>query len=254
MGRGVRAREKAGVFRKHKPVILGLMDQRVRTFLSKAARIEGAEAITPFEPKGSSEAFFYREYEKLKLGLDGQHQLKNAAAVLEAVEVLRQSNFKITDEDIRRGLEALQLPGHLEKIKSSEDSQAPELLLDVAHNEESMESLVHYLDRNFLDRKKVFVLGMLKDKDSKRSLDLLKKYSSPIVVCPVASTRSMDGKDWEKVSKLSGQTVDFQPDLKSAIKKALELADQKTLVIIAGSVYLIGEVKACLPELWKASA
>ncbi|MCP5467998.1 MAG: bifunctional folylpolyglutamate synthase/dihydrofolate synthase [Deltaproteobacteria bacterium] len=234
------AREKAGIMRPQTPVIIGNMADEVRNFLNLTARILKAIPIRPFAPKGNSETFFYRNYEKLKLGLLGEYQLDNAATVIEAITALQEKNFDIPELAIKQGLEKTQVPGRLEKI-----SEKPTIILDVAHNPQAIRSLANFLIKNFPEKKITFLLGMFKEKNVIEVLKTLKPLAAQWVISEVHSSRTVKQEDWKRFLSFDDLKIDAKifKDPQLALQHAIKLTDEKDLVVATGSFYLVGEIR-----------
>ncbi len=234
------AREKAGVMRPNQPVILGHIPEEVRNFLNLTARITKAVPIRTFTPKGNPQAFFYRHYEGLKLGITGSHQLHNAATAIETVLALREQGLTISDKAIQGGLANVKIPGRLELIKSE-----PSILLDVAHNAQAMRGLAEFIQKNFPDKKITFLLAMLREKNVREILKILKPLGSKWVVSQVTSSRSLTCEEWQRTLNFEDISISAEifKEPQPALERALNLTDQKDLLVVTGSFYLVGEVR-----------
>ena len=115
-------------------------------------------------------------YSKIILGLRGRHQVENAAAAIEAAEILTELGFKIPREAIIRGLREVIWPGRLELIEDR-----PKILLDGAHNPAGAETLRAFLDE-FCREPITLIFGAMSDKDVDRMAKALFSAARTIVL------------------------------------------------------------------------
>ncbi len=111
--------------------------------------------------------FSYKERKHVGLSLLGQYQCRNACCVLEAMDVLREKGYDISEEAIRRGLQQVVWPGRFEVV-----STHPLCILDGAHNPNGVAALVHTLRSVLPDYELTFVVGVMADKNYHEMLQL----------------------------------------------------------------------------------
>ena len=121
--------------------------------------------------------FSYKERKHLGLSLLGQYQCRNACCVLEAMDVLREKGYDISEEAIRRGLQTVSWPGRFEVV-----STHPLCILDGAHNPNGVEALVHTLRAVLPGYEILFVVGVMADKNYHEMLQL----AAPLASCFIA--------------------------------------------------------------------
>ena len=235
------AREKAGVLRRARPLVIGPMEEKLQQFLSAAARLEGAEPILTKAAQGSNEDFSYRTWQHLSLGLKGAQQLKNAATAIETLEILHQTGFSLTEKSVREGLASLRFAGRNEWM----ETKVP-ILLDGAHNEEAILALANYLKQDFAEQKFIFILGMMKEKDPLSSIRALAPLAEQFYFVRIDSPRSMSLEDWKLLCKSWKFNGEFFEDSSSALQAALQNSKPNQKVVVTGSLYLIGEIRECL--------
>lgn len=220
------------------------------------------------------------QYRGLILPFWGEHQLVNALLAIRAAEVLREQGWSIGEENIRRGLAQAQWPGRLEVVGTN-----PLIVLDGAHNPAGMEALAHWLAKKKPTvRRVILVIGMLDDKDR---LQATRFISSLVDVVIITKPNSARAKDWSELKQYftaqppqTLQTLQTPgapetpeackipvfvlEDLAEALTKALQEAakappekeglqeatgaEKQTMILVTGSLYLIGEVKKILGE------
>jgi dihydrofolate synthase/folylpolyglutamate synthase len=233
------AGEKAGIFKRGVPAVIGPMSNEAMAVIRSVA----AERGTPlslygenFHVSGSTDALGYRsdraEREGLKLGLLGDHQMVNAAVALRIVDLLPR-DLSISDDAVRVGLAEVRNRGRLEWL-------APNLLVDGAHNPDGATVLANFLARMPKDRRRTLVLGSGSDKDIRSvGFALAPQVDRILTTCcdhPKARPPA------EVARELEGLPVPVTPA--GPIEDALPFARSSgDLVIVAGSLYLIGAVR-----------
>jgi dihydrofolate synthase/folylpolyglutamate synthase len=239
------AQEKIAVMRPGRPLVLGPMEENVRTFLSKAARMGQAKPVIPRMPEGTWRQFSYGPFENLSLSLAGRHQVGNAATAIEMLVALKETGFKIENSHIHRGLAEARIPGRLEIF-----SGKPTVLLDGAHNEASMQALVNFLREEFSDKSVTVLLGMMKDKDVPRVLEILQALRPRWVFTQIPSPRAVTMKEWERWIRLPGKELEGKliKDPQEAFVSAKRDCRSEGLLVVAGSFYLAGIIRPHLFE------
>lgn len=241
-------REKAGIFKMDVPVILGpLVPEALATALEVAEDV-GAEPVWTVDQHGADGRIRVisrgDEVEFItpagvqivsKLGLPGAYQLANAAVAV-GVSLQASHTFPQIIPAIAKGLSNAKWPGRLEWIKY----QGKRVLLDCAHNPHGVEGLVTYLEEQGLSPERVIlVFGALADKEWLTMQDMLaplanrRVYTLPKGRAPAALE--------ELQNRYAGDAVS---EPREAIGRALGLAGPDDVVLVAGSIFLVGEVRA----------
>ena len=181
---------------------------------------------------------------ELTTPLIGDHQLKNAAAVLCVIQVLREKGFDITDDAVREGLAEVKFPARLELL-----SEDPVVLLDGAHNPGGAAALSSAVKEHLSDRKKVAVAGMLADKDVRNALSMLVPLFDYVIAVQPDNPRAMSAEELCGIVMEYGVPAEVCRDHAQACKKALRLAgefsdaDRKAAVVVFGSLYLASDIR-----------
>jgi dihydrofolate synthase/folylpolyglutamate synthase len=182
-------------------------------------------------------------YPDLALSLRGAHQVGNAVVAVLLAEQLSADGVRGIDPlSIAAGLRRAVWPGRLEIIPGR-----PELLLDGAHNPAGCAALAAYLKDHQRNRSTVLLFASMKDKPAGSMLDLLCPLARKVIVTRVPVPR---GETPEVLGRLAR---DRHPDVARAdsVEEALVLARDAAgpdgLVVISGSLYLVGEIKKVLP-------
>lgn len=176
--------------------------------------------------------------------LMGEHQVYNAIGVIEASRALGRRGFNITDDIIARGIAETKWVGRLEPVFDS-----PYCVLDAAHNPDSVQSLTKAIDTLFKDRKIVAVMGMLADKDYAVCIPEIAKRADAFVAVRPDSPRALGEEETARIAAEYCFDVSVQHSIIDAVDKAFELAGKDRMVLICGSLYLIGEAKTYIRTL-----
>ncbi|OSB09758.1 bifunctional folylpolyglutamate synthase/dihydrofolate synthase [Paraclostridium bifermentans] len=183
-----------------------------------------------------------KELRDLEIKLIGDHQIKNSIVALNVIEHLNDIKItNISEENIRKGLLETKWPGRIEKI-----SENPMFIIDGAHNEEGAKSLVNSIDKYFENKNKILVIGMLEDKDIESVLDLLiPKFNNVITTTP-DNPRAIDANKLKEKIERYNIEVTCKPNIKEAVDYALEISNKDDVIISAGSLYMIGNVRTII--------
>ncbi|MBC8437544.1 MAG: hypothetical protein H8D86_01670 [Planctomycetes bacterium] len=199
-----------------------------------------------------------KQWPLLEIGLPGQHQIDNALIVLGIVGCLLEQGFKIDDQAIIQGLADVDCPGRLEYITGQ-----PAMLLDVAHNPDSITKLTEYLQQHFADQDWHLVFSCSQDKPATDMLNILiDKFESITLTQFQSNPRAVDCNALLEIAQQSAaqyrssDTAVLQVDVDpiSAIAGIEQRANSADLIVIAGSFYLIAECRKQLIEKSKSSA
>ena len=183
--------------------------------------------------------------------LAGEHQRRNIAlAIAAAVELWRSHGYTITPSQIARGIGQTRWPGRLERICVADKA---DVLLDVAHNPAgawALRAAVSSLQNSETHRgRRVLVFGCMKDKAYEEMAQILFPLFDLVVATPVESPRSAAAGDIVRAAAKTGVRAIAAGDGHEALDQAWAEAPADGLVVVAGSVYLVGEVRPLLESL-----
>ena len=240
------AREKAGVLKAGVPCVVGVRAKSARRTISARASAVGAPLCwigRDFEPTWTGRTLSVRvgdrEWTRLRLGLRGRHQGDNAACAIAAVAALADRGFEISDRDIRAGLKRAKWPGRLEWHDGS-----PRFLFDAAHNAAGCETLARYLGELQFPGRVVLLFGAMRDKDHRRMLSAFEGQVDRFVYTAPATTRSERPERFARLRPgIVGRSV------RDALGRATRSAGPDGLVVVAGSIFLLAEVRALVKNV-----
>ena len=180
-------------------------------------------------------------YREVVLPLAGRHQQVNAACAVAAAELLAERVPALGPEAIRAGLAAVRWPGRFEIYPG-----APPVVLDAAHNPAAAAALRDTLVARYPGCRPVLVLAILGDKDRAGVTAELAPLAEAVVVTRPPADRA---GDWEQVAAAARRhcaRVLVEPDNLRALERARKLAGAAGLVVVTGSIYLVGSVRPSL--------
>lgn len=179
--------------------------------------------------------------------LSGTHQVQNMTTVIEAVNVLKEKGYTITEENIKNGILKTQLPARVEVI-----SENPLVILDGGHNEDGAKAFYNAVKDCFDSNKKLFVIaGMMNDKAVENSLkSLISKADTFIAVTP-ENPRAMKAEELGKIAKKYCHNVLVCDNANSAVDSVKTKITENDMLFVVGSLYLAGEVRTNLLEYFK---
>jgi dihydrofolate synthase / folylpolyglutamate synthase len=249
------ARHKAGIIKPGKPVITAALNPVVLQEIEREAELKksplyrlGKEFdFTLHEADASGVTLSihtpFNSFENVHVALRGAFQATNVALAVSAVDVLAQSYpIQLTQLVVESALQQVQFPGRFETIQTD-----PLVILDSAHNPHKMQSLVEALRSIYPHRRVIAVTGMLMTKDASSMLKLL----LPAVDKLILAKPNVLGKPSLEPEQLAATIRELDPSkethvaatLVDAIKTALAQASEGDLVLVTGSLYLVGEAR-----------
>jgi dihydrofolate synthase / folylpolyglutamate synthase len=181
--------------------------------------------------------------------LVGRHQFRNVAlaiataAELAALPLLTQ-RARITAESIERGIRLTRWPGRFQ-VLSAKDG-APDFIFDVAHNPAGAWALRSTLSACYEDRRLVFVFGAMRDKAIGEIAEILFPLAQIVIATKADNPRSATVGEIRRASVRTSSEIEDSPDVASALGRATALAGPEGLVVVTGSIYIVGEAMRAL--------
>ncbi|MEW6101778.1 MAG: folylpolyglutamate synthase/dihydrofolate synthase family protein, partial [Candidatus Omnitrophota bacterium] len=176
------------------------------------------------------------EYAGLKINLLGEHQLVNASVAVGVIEALRQYGIQVGIASIKNGLYNTLWPGRCEVV-----SKAPLVILDGAQNIASAMVLRETIRDNFQYRKLILILGVSNDKDIKGICNELGGLADEIILTQADNPRAASPETLAK--HFDGKKTYITNSVKEAKAKVKRIADKKDLVLVTGSLFVVGEFR-----------
>ena len=177
--------------------------------------------------------------------LVGRHQLRNVALAIAAAEQLALQGFtQITPEAIERGIRETHWPGRFQVLPRAITGR--ETVLDVAHNPAGAWALRSALSTIYLSttsegRRMIFVFGAMRDKAIAEMAEILFPLAEKVILAPANNPRSAQPQEIMDAASRVSVSMEAAPDVASALARARDLAGSEDLVVITGSIYIVGE-------------
>jgi len=242
--------EKGGIIKPGIPVACGKVSPAVAALLKTLARERGAPAYFLGADFGFSlkndGRFDYtglkHHYSNMELALRGQHQRANASVALALLEFV-SDRFRVGEEALRRGLRTVRWPGRLETV-----IERPTVILDGAHNTEGVKALIDEIKAFRPGRKIKLLFATMADKEWRLMLRALATTVDEIVFTRVQMERSADPDQLaQSLSEpIPNRTI---TDSRAALQTLLGEAAAEDVVLVAGSLYLLGEIRPMLLDI-----
>lgn len=238
------AHTKSGIIKPGCRVVSYDNVPEVKAIISEIAKENGAPLVfaDPSEIKLISRDLdgqvFEWEGKTYRLPLHGEHQLKNAAVVMEIVRELREQDWDISDEAVRRGLAEVKWPARFQIL-----SRDPLFILDGGHNPQCAEAMTESLDALLPGQKVDFLLGILADKDYTQMIDILGPYAASFHCIAPENERALGVEALADTIRARGFETYAYNNLDEAIRAVCDSAAANSRPAVCfGSLYLAGEV------------
>jgi dihydrofolate synthase/folylpolyglutamate synthase len=177
--------------------------------------------------------------------LVGRHQLRNVALAIAAAEELSKLGIAgITPDSLARGIRETHWPGRFQVIPARADW--PEVVLDVAHNPAGAWALRSALSERYDDRPLIFVFGAMRDKAISEMTDILFPLADRVIVTRPENPRSASPEEIRQAGSRTGTEIETVPEIGAALERARSVAGVEAVVVVTGSIYLVGEAMRLL--------
>ena len=243
------ALQKCGIIKSGSPAVISAQDERAMAVIEKNCADKNVDIIKSGNIKINVKSETIRstefEYKNLALSLPllGEHQIENAKTALACLEVVKRF-FNIPDEALVIGFKKAKNPARFELL-----SEKPMIILDGAHNPDGISALIKAVEKYNPKKSAILILGMLSDKDSESSIELLRNVFDTVFTVPVNNPRTLSSKTLAEKCLPYFKEVKAFDDVNKALSTAVSSAEKNdSLLVIAGSLYLAGEVRPLIKK------
>jgi dihydrofolate synthase/folylpolyglutamate synthase len=185
-----------------------------------------------------------RKYKHLVCSLKGRHQIENAALAIRAIESMRLQGVAIDDEAISRGIRNTQWEGRLEILQHH-----PTILIDGAHNPAGISSLCRALKTEFVYECLILIFAVLDDKDCRNMLRKIIPFVDHLIITKPQTDRAiLPANILTMASQYPVRQIEIIESSIDALQYAVALAGMNDLICVAGSLYLVGEIKKAFQQ------
>ncbi|MBU0606161.1 MAG: bifunctional folylpolyglutamate synthase/dihydrofolate synthase [Candidatus Omnitrophica bacterium] len=249
------AYEKAGIIKNDSICVSAPQEAEALSVIEKVCTEKNAELVlvgrdikfNELSASDEGEVFnvtaLFEKYDNLHMKMLGFHQVVNATVAIGVIEGLRLSGVSVGKSAVRRGIGSVTWPGRLEVVRK----RSPRIILDGAQNKASADALARSVRKLFKYGKLILVLGVSKDKDIKGILKELVPISDTIILTKSEiAERAMDPAAIHGLITPKSKDVIITRDVKDAIDKAIQKAGPSDLVLVTGSLFVVGQARKIL--------
>ena len=187
---------------------------------------------------GSGEVFL-----GIETCLKGLYQEENIALAIESILEIRDT-VDVTEENIVSGIKKAYIAGRFEKI-----SDNPPIYIDGAHNGDAVDKLKRTLEENFKEEEKVFIMGVLADKDYEKECRSICSLAKAVITVTPNNPRALNGEKLMETANKYNNNVCYAKTLEEALEKAVSL--QADMIVAFGSLSYLGRFKEiCKSKNW----
>ncbi len=264
--------EKAGIIKKGVPVVSGTYNDVSRKVVEETCRQRQAplyqygEEFTALMGKGRewswlglADDFQGARYPYLQCAMKGNYQQINSSLALAVVEILRKHDLMVSAEIIQAGLLKVRWPGRLEHIvldrrsgrEVAYDGVSKEgcvhYLIDGAHNPAGVDSLITTLRDEYSYERLIVIWGAMVDKDLGKTVPAIAEMASSILLTQPEGERSAEPIQlYEHLQEDALSKATCVSDVEEALARAERQAGPHDIIVVAGSLYLVGAVRSLL--------
>ncbi len=247
--------EKAGIIKPGVPVISAPQPAEALEVFQEVCLERGAQLIVVGDEGGPKASVTHADhshqlitvhglrgiYADLDCPLLGAHQAENAAVAVGLAEVLAYRGIEIGTDAIRAGIKSVRWPGRFQIV-----GRSPYVILDGAHDDVGAAALAAALESHFPGGRIILVLGVHKDKAAEEIIGPLGPLVDRVIVTASSSPRALDARELQRVVfRHCRHTAAYTP-VSLAVREALDQARSDDVVVITGSLYVVGEAMQAL--------
>jgi dihydrofolate synthase/folylpolyglutamate synthase len=177
--------------------------------------------------------------------LPGKFQIQNSLNAVAAARYLQNRGYRISDHAITQGIAEAVWPGRLEKLQSD-----PDVYLDGAHNPSAARELAAFLEQDLAGRKIWLVFGALRDKAVDEMAGVLFPLAAEVIFTQPRTTRAISVNRLAEITSHNAAHFTVVPEPEAALEQALHRAAPQDAIVVAGSLYLVGQLR----HYWKNRA
>ena len=244
--------EKAGIIKPGVPVVVGVQHPPALAVIKRVAAERSARTLVVGEDlwcertghNEEGQTFRARvggeDLGEFEIPLLGPHQVENAACAMGAIEALRSLGVNVGRQALKRGFKLTRWPGRLEVLQ-----RRPLVVVDGAHNLDGMEKLARAVPEIAGGRHVTAVVGISRDKPVADMVRHVARFASRIIATRALSSR-LGGADPRVIAALAldeGREALAKDSAPEAVDEGLARAGDDGVLLVCGSLYLVGEVR-----------
>lgn len=239
------AREKCGIIKRGGTVVTARQHPNSLTTIMKIARRKQANVLfseqdstlVPLRFDRSGIRFRYHD-RVLQLPLRGHFQWDNLTTALLTAEALHGKGFPVSEDALQRGIGQCRLKGRFDIVR-----QKPLTILDGAHNPPAIRALIRSIGRIFPDKEPAVVFSCLLSKDKRAMARAIERFARKVILTRIRSERAAPLDALGKAFSMSTASCET---IEQALDDAEKSADERSLILVTGSIYLVAEAYCAL--------
>lgn len=238
------AENKAGIMKPGSRAVVLKGEEQVMEVLEQKAKelaipfsVADPSEITGIKSSLEKQSFHYKGYRDLTISLVGKYQLENAVLSVCAMEELTRAGFPVKERAIYRGLLNACWPGRFQVL-----AKRPTFIADGAHNRDAAKRLAQSVQFYFTNRRIIYIIGMLRDKEQDEVLKATCPLADQILVVPTPGERGMSAYDLACTAREYHDNVTAVDSVQEAVELAYLLADKDTVIVAFGSLSYLGNL------------
>lgn len=239
------AAQKAGIIKRGSAVVsMSQVEEAMKVISDRAESLEcpltvmASQCIKNIRYGLDKQRFDYRDRKMLEITLAGKYQPENAALALDAIDALAEKGISIPEQAVRRGLAETRWPGRFTVIGKN-----PCFVVDGAHNEDAAKRLAESIEFYFTNKRIIYIIGVLKDKEYEKIIRLTGDYAEHIItVTPPDNPRALPAYELAREAALAHPQVTAVDSLEEAVEMSALLAGKEDVIIAFGSLSYLGRL------------
>jgi dihydrofolate synthase/folylpolyglutamate synthase len=243
------AAQKAGIIKPGCRVVYMEQKPEVVEVIKQTAAKCGAECVAADASMAKNikygvtkQKFDYDGMKRLEISLAGKYQIDNAVLAVEVVKSLSGKSIHISEQAIREGLKSTVWHGRFEVI-----GKKPLFIVDGAHNEDAAAKLARSIEFYFTNKRIIYIMGVLKDKEYEKIISLTEKYAGEIItLTPPDNPRALSSIELAKEVAKVHPNVTAVDSVEEAVEMSLLLAGADDVIIAFGSLSYLGRMIECV--------
>ncbi len=246
------AAEKAGIIKCGSKLLYGGNDQAAYRVIAEKAKACGVKPmrvnhdllrVEKSDLNGSVISF--DPFSHLTVSLAGAYQPRNAATVLTAVSMLKESGLHIDDDAVARGLEKVKWPARFEVLKKE-----PPIVYDGGHNPQGVLACMESVELCFPHQKVLMLCGVMEDKEYETMADILSPRCAYVLTVTPDNPRALSGEKLCDVFARRGVAGESFASVKEAVNRGFALAKEQNMpLVVLGSLYMYAAFREAFDPL-----
>ncbi len=238
------ARQKAGIIKPGCRVVSTQQQEEVSAVFEEKCKklhvpltIADGSKATRVKSTLEKQRFSYAQYKDAEISLIGRYQIDNAVLAVETIEALKLCGYPVSEKAVCGGLKNAAWRGRFELL-----SKKPLFLADGAHNRDGAAKLVQSIEFYFTNKKILYIMGMLRDKEQEEIIKKTAPYANQILTVPTKGARGTASYELACEVNRYHDKVTALDSVQEAVELSFLLADKETVIIAFGSLSFLGEL------------